>query len=735
MAHQRVSSASRPLRLLLLAITLLTGLVVAAVFALPFLLEQAAVNLFRKQEWENPQVKVRSVDTHSVDIEKIHLEAPAYTIDVGAVRAAYDLWDLVRWRTIERVQIDELRAELLLDQITLPESDGRPPILLPAILEQLPVQQLILKNGHLSLVSGEAKESLTVIGRFEHSGASISLSASAQQLDKDDTAPRSSLQLDLTGHDGEGTANLSFSLIDPIEWLDLLDPFVELPESFDLTVGLLSGQLRAFITERFIRNWTTVATATSISFPGSISEDSLIEIAELSFDVSGQFPAGETDSPTPLKGVLRLESGTAAGVGFRDATLAAQFPEPGVLELQQAEVSIGDGSLQVSPGKITFKNRLLGIPEPMELLLENINLADIPISQLMPGAIVDGIASVAISVQQTEPSSSLHDLAGEITFHSSNFFVALRPLSLSATLENIELRGTGFSSIDIETATPIRIPRISFANYALEGNVVLGFLGSLLNFPAALLGATPEVEFHGEIALNDAELLGRVECYGIGGTIGIAVASSQYALRAAPVGIEQISIGEVLLEGAKASINIENGAFTEFALSASFLGGKVSVEEVTGDINNVRFTLTLQDVDAAQLSALLPRFEGKIAGPLNGYLKLRYDGGIHIIAGELALREGVNGRFAYPDASELFEKQQDERMMRYLQTSLEDLILKQFVLRLDPTDAAEPPIRILIAGTGAKRGSVPVEIDLKIQGDITDVLELILGNKFTISFN
>src|SRR5690606_33933872 len=113
----------------------------------------------------------------------------------------------------------------------------------------------------------------------------------------------------------------------------------------------------------------------------------------------------------------------------------------GVLELQQAEVSIGDGSLQVSPGKITFKNRLLGIPEPMELLLENINLADIPISQLMPGAIVDGIASVAISVQQTEPSSSLHDLAGEITFHSSNFFVALRPLSLSATLENIELRG------------------------------------------------------------------------------------------------------------------------------------------------------------------------------------------------------------------------------------------------------------------------------------------------------
>lgn len=216
---------------------------------------------------------------------------------------------------------------------------------------------------------------------------------------------------------------------------------------------------------------------------------------------------------------------------------------------------------------------------------------------------------------------------------------------------------------------------------------------------------------------------------------------------------EKFTQGKLAVEGGEitvtryAPVALGETPRVDAKISANALGGGLLITfngTVAPRKLNVRANMDSVELEA--LSALLPKFEGKISGKVSGQLGVQFIGDNKaLIPGVLEMTAGTTGRFQFTKQGwltqdpklnpEEFVKGKD--IVKLMQTpnaasiitelAMRDLKMTKFRLEIFKP-GAPLPAEILIEGTGQIKGvDIPVVLTIPIRGELLETLNLALN--------
>jgi hypothetical protein len=159
-------------------------------------------------------------------------------------------------------------------------------------------------------------------------------------------------------------------------------------------------------------------------------------------------------------------------------------------------------------------------------------------------------------------------------------------------------------------------------------------------------------------------------------------------------------------------------------------GGRISTGDFSFDPANpdVSINLYANGVQLARLLALLPDFEARGEGVIDGQFRIRLrQEGVRLEPGQLSLRPGVAARLQLPQRAWFTEgmspRQSNFENLRLVERALEDLSLTQFRLDFLPDEEGQPDLRLHLSGQSASRDMpvAPVSLTLNVHGPVQDI--------------
>lgn len=203
--------------------------------------------------------------------------------------------------------------------------------------------------------------------------------------------------------------------------------------------------------------------------------------------------------------------------------------------------------------------------------------------------------------------------------------------------------------------------------------------------------------------------------------------------------VESIRLAKVTVQDARVEFRaLEDGGLEVSAASVGFCGGTVRLTEgfvLRPPWKEIHFTIEMENVEAAEVAALIPEFQAEVSGKLGGRIPLMLDDGyIRWGHGYVALMPGETGRFRQTDTrwldGYLPDVVIDPKHNIRLNEAVQDMVVTGMRLDLVPTGkAAEEPSMLLLQGHSfSKDTRIPIEgIRINLRGDIEEGLNLYLG--------
>lgn len=203
--------------------------------------------------------------------------------------------------------------------------------------------------------------------------------------------------------------------------------------------------------------------------------------------------------------------------------------------------------------------------------------------------------------------------------------------------------------------------------------------------------------------------------------------------------VESLRFGKVTFTDARVEMRaLEDGGLEVSGASVGICGGTVRLAEklvIRPPWKELHFTVELENVEAAEVAALIPEFQAEVSGKLGGRVPLMLDDGyIRWGNGYVGLMPGETGRFRQKDTRWLDGYLPDvvidpKRNIR-LNEAVQDMVVTGMRLDLVPTGKAEaePSILLLQGHSFSKDTRIPIEgIRINLRGDIEEGLNLYLG--------
>ena len=203
--------------------------------------------------------------------------------------------------------------------------------------------------------------------------------------------------------------------------------------------------------------------------------------------------------------------------------------------------------------------------------------------------------------------------------------------------------------------------------------------------------------------------------------------------------VESLRFGKVTFSDARVEMRaLEDGGVEVSGASVGICGGKVRLAEklvIRPPWKELHFTVELENVEAAEVAALIPEFQAEVSGKIGGRIPLMLDDGyIRWGHGYVALMPGETGRFRQNDTRWLDGYLPDvvidpKRNIR-LNEAVQDMVVTGMRLDLVPTGKTEvePSILLLQGHSFSKDTRIPIEgIRINLRGDIEEGLNLYLG--------
>ncbi|MBN2234966.1 MAG: YdbH domain-containing protein [Opitutales bacterium] len=203
--------------------------------------------------------------------------------------------------------------------------------------------------------------------------------------------------------------------------------------------------------------------------------------------------------------------------------------------------------------------------------------------------------------------------------------------------------------------------------------------------------------------------------------------------------VESIRLAKVTLHDARVEFRaLQDGGLEVSGASVGFCGGTVRLAEkfvLRPPWKEIHFTIEMENVEAAEVAALIPEFQAEVSGKLGGRIPLMLDDGyIRWGHGYVALMPGETGRFRQTDTrwldGYLPDVVIDPKHNIRLNEAVQDMVVTGMRLDLVPTgQAAEEPSMLLLQGHSfSKDTRIPIEgIRINLRGDIEEGLNLYLG--------
>ncbi len=398
-------------------------------------------------------------------------------------------------------------------------------------------------------------------------------------------------------------------------------------------------------------------------------------------------------------------------------------------------------------GRVDSQGQLT-LSSPFEANCTGIDLSSLASGLLSRQVLMGGTADIALSVRPGGPLS-FPALDASLGIRSDSMSLSLPGggVSISTGAMDLSLGSShsesGGSVLRVDMPRTVELRSISAAGARFSGAMRLGgwvqlsltdVVALAIGRGASGLGAALDFGTRGCVFEYSPS---GIRAEGVDLSAKLRVSAGKPELHTEKLAAKSLSIGDLRLENlvAALSYSFEEGLKLG-ELKASFYGGQVWVDNLSfvESDSSIAVSLRIENVSIGQLLALFPSFKGRAEGRIDGVISLRWvNGELVIFPGRMSLRSGENASLSYDDPDALMSGMDVSGFARdKIRKAISKLLVSSFSLEIkaDP----DAPIFIRLVGRGDERDGLPVDLNLTLNGDISDAIGEVLGKGIKVRF-
>jgi hypothetical protein len=743
------------------AVVLLLAGLAGSLVVLPMMATKAVISRMDDAGLKGASARVEVAGPFYTGMRDVAFSRGSLTMQEAKIGVSYTPSALFGGGSIDALTIDGARLGVDLDALAASSAGGVSPLKLPfyvgPMVDSLPVRSLLVRDAGVSLRTGGRSLDYTIDAIARRDGAGMrgaTVSASGSNGDQ--------ILLCLDGKDGLDTIDAEGS-VDAFGWLVALGPKVGIvvPDDVGVEAAPLVFQLLVDHKQGNPGSWVCVLSQPWFQF----EKGSFVFLAQ---DLRAGVTGGATGlSRAAAEGDLFLTTGSVA-LGPFHPYLSSNGGDSFEIRASDVPVANGRGKMRLeqisatafmpeSGGDVSFRGTVKAdwMPAPMQLSISTPATLD----EVFVDVGLSRTELPEVAVPEGWMPSSVENLvvSGGI---DADLYVTAGGLTAGGFSAAARIGSDGASASALVCGIPVNVSDVSVRN-ARFSTMVGGFsfelpqglkAGSLAIGPLTFTDvqiwpshiSVPGVTGFGSMTARFYG--GRVVSGAVKGEMdaeGVLKPSTRVELTVTKFDLASLCAalfpGKVALQGCADLALLfrpaAEGAAPSLDLTLAYEGGTVTMRDVRRTEDGIRFDAQLDDIPAGRIAALIPQIKGTLEGRLDGQLSCTWkDGVLFINPGRISLDTSAGpARLRCDNAAELAAQMNlGDAARERMENTLRDMQISSFSVEIGNDPAG--PVLLTLVGEGAMEESLPLDVKLRLNGQIAEGLEWLFGNKFEVRF-